>query len=151
MWAVHCLVIPTSLCRKQHHSQPLGSSRLFRTWRRSPHRQEFLYQIAGEGKGHCWDWKTNVQTGIYVAHVARVIMRTTKTLQMLRPGLHTAYVELCVYMHACKHALTGQHCFTKALSVLTFAFFKGETLEPIQVRNANFALLLISSPVSNRT
>ena len=39
---------------------------------------------------------------------------------------------------------------TNALSVLTLAFLSGETLGPIQVTKANFFLLLISSPVSNR-
>jgi hypothetical protein len=41
--------------------------------------------------------------------------------------------------------------FTKALSVETFAFLRGETLGPIQVMNAYFARLFISSPVSIRT
>ena len=46
---------------------------------------------------------------------------------------------------------TGHSCLTKALSVLTLAFFRGETLGPIHVKKANLALRLISSPVSNRT
>ena len=46
--------------------------------------------------------------------------------------------------------LTKQIAFTNALSVLTLAFFSGETLGPIQVMKANFFLRLISSPVSKR-
>lgn len=41
--------------------------------------------------------------------------------------------------------------FMKALSVLTLPFFSAPTLGPIHVMKANFALLLISSPVSKRT
>jgi len=33
---------------------------------------------------------------------------------------------------------TGVSCFTKALSVLTLAFFKGETAGPIQVMKAKW-------------
>ena len=47
--------------------------------------------------------------------------------------------------------LTVTIFLTKALSVLTLAFFRGETDGPIHVMNANFFLLLISSPVSKRT
>lgn len=48
-----------------------------------------------------------------------------------------------------RNELTVTIFLTKALSVLTLAFFRGETLGPIHVMKANLALLLISSPVSN--
>lgn len=47
--------------------------------------------------------------------------------------------------------LTNIISFMKALSVLTLAFLRGPTAGPIQVIKTNFALLLISSPVSKRT
>lgn len=46
--------------------------------------------------------------------------------------------------------ITFQIALTKALSVDTFAFFRGLTPGPIHVMKANFALRLISSPVSKR-
>ena len=47
--------------------------------------------------------------------------------------------------------LTVRICLTKALSVLTFAFLTPPTEGPIHVINANFALLLSSSPVVTLT
>lgn len=48
-------------------------------------------------------------------------------------------------------ALTFMISLTKALSVLTAAFLRTPTPDPIHVIRANLALRLISSPVSNRT
>ena len=43
--------------------------------------------------------------------------------------------------------LTTIIAFTKALSVDTLAFLRGGTEGPIQVKNTNFALIDMSSPV----
>lgn len=142
----------TSLYRMQHRWLLLRSSGFFLASRQPFHRPKFPCQIAGGKQQECKDRnktckKLKVKQNPCKCSAPGVSRRTHIHRELgIVPSL-----GFRTHAHADARQLTGHSFLTKALSVLTLAFFRGETLGPIHVIKANLALLLISSPVSNRT